>query len=454
MRYGKNNLGLKHEEGMALILTLLILIALGMLSTALVFSVVNEMNASAAYKYTQQAFYVSNAGVQKATLWFNQNYSPHLPASDYNATQLPVQYSNSSVLLAGQTGSSSVYPDGGVTGAFSAQFGNRSLQADADNSGVYAVNATLLKYTPAKFIAPVTFTSYTSARERWRINSLGHWGTIAKPMGMAIITAVIENSGNAMFDRALWGIDSIDLGGTVLIDSYDPVLGVYGGANIGENGSIGSNGSISTVGSVTIEGDVAFGPSGGFTQGPNVDISGEIIQLSEAHYFPPIPAFSVGSSNYNVHNATLSLNPGDYGSVNIGAHGILSLNPGIYHFNSITEGATGELRISDVTTIFVKTSLNLSGQGVVNPSGDPTKLTIFYSGASEMSMVGGAQAYVEVYAPNAPLKFVGTSDFYGSYIGKSITVQGTPKIHFNEGGLNDHLLPQPFRIINWSQYVY
>ena len=454
MSCGKNNFGCKHEDGVAVVVTLLFLVALGVLSTALVFTVGNEMKTSAAYKYTQQAFYVSNAGVQKALAWFNSNYTAHLPSSDYDATSFPVQYSGSSVMLAGQTGSSSAYPDSSVVTAFLAQFSNQSLQADTDNSGVYALNATLLKYTPVNFIDPTTFAMYPSAIERWRINSLGYWGTIAKPLGMAQITAIIENSGNAMFDRALWGIDSLDLGGTVLIDSYDPLLGGYGGTNIGYNGDIGSNGSVSTTGNVTVKGDVAFGPSGSFSEGSNVEITGDVIHLSEPHYFPPIPSFSVGTTDYNPKNGTVTLNPGSYGSVTIGPHGILALTPGVYYFDSITEGSTGQLTISGDTTIFIKTALDLSGQGVMNPSGDPTKLTIFYSGTDEVKICGGAQAYVEAYAPNASLKLVGNGDFFGSFIGQSITVQGNPQVHFDEGCLKEHLIQRPFRFMTWSQNVY
>jgi hypothetical protein len=72
---------------------------------------------------------------------------------------------------------------------------------------------------------------------------------------------VVENSGNALFDRALWGIDALDLGGTMLVDSYDPKLGAYGGSNIWKNGSVGPNGSVALNGtSLEVQGtpDVHF----------------------------------------------------------------------------------------------------------------------------------------------------------------------------------------------------
>jgi hypothetical protein len=452
MRHDNNSH--KNEQGAALIATLMFLMAMGVLSTALIFSVLNEMKTSAAYKYGQQSFYVANGGVQKAVNWFASSYTPHLPAADYDLTTLPVKYSGNDVLLAGQTGSTSVYPEGSVISAFSSEFNNKSLQADSKNSGAYSLNATLLKYSSVRFIDPTTFISYPSAMERWRLNSIGNWGTSSHPLGTAQVTAVIENSGNALFDRALWGIDSVDLGGTVLIDSYDPALGAYGGANIGNNGGIGSNGSVTATGSVDINGDMAYGPTGTYSIGGTSTVSGNIVHLSQPRYFPSIPSFTVGTTNYNPRNGTITLNPGSYGDIAIGANGILALNPGVYYFNSITEAASASLTITGDTTIFVKSDLDLSGQGVLNSTGDPTKLTVYYSGTNEAKIAGGASAFIEAYAPNAPLRFVGTSDFFGSFIGKTVTIQGTPEVHFDEGCLQDHLFHRAFRLITWSQDSY
>jgi hypothetical protein len=369
-------------------------------------------------------------------------------------TTLPVGFSGSDVVLAGQTGSTSVYPESAVAGAFAAEFANKTLQADERNFGTYAVNATLLKHRPATFIDPTTFNSYASALERWRIDSIGYWGDFDDPLGIARITAVIENSGNALFDRALWGIDSVDLGGTVLIDSYDPDLGPYGGTNVGNNGAIGTNGSVTANGTVDIYGDMAYGPSGTYTLGPNSRVYGDIIHLQQPRYFPPIPSFSVGTTDLNIKKGTTTIGPGAYGDVNIGAKGTLALQPGVYYFDSLTESSTGTLTVSGDTTIFVKSSLDLSGQGVINPMGDPTKLTVYYAGTSRVDVVGGSSAFLEMYAPNAPMKLVGTSNFFGSFIGKTVTIQGTPDVHFDEGCLDDNLVQRPFRLINWSQNVY
>jgi Tfp pilus assembly protein PilX len=258
-----DNKSRKNEKGVALVTTLLFLVVLGLLSTTLVFTVQNEVQSSTAYKYNQQAFYVADAGIQKALQWYRNSYTPHLPGTDYDRTKYPVEYNSSPVLLAGQTGYSSVYPESTCISAFTTAFGNKSLQANANNTGAYAINATLLKYAPTTFFDLSTFTRYNSAYERWRINSIGYWGNVNNPLAVSRIEAIIENSGNAFFDRGLWGIDELTAGGDVTVDSFDPSKGVWDAiTNNGYRGSIGSNGVITSNGTLRSRGTWGMVPPG------------------------------------------------------------------------------------------------------------------------------------------------------------------------------------------------
>jgi hypothetical protein len=434
---------------------------LGLLSTTLVFTVQNEMKSSASYKYSQQAFYVADAGVQKAVYWYRNsyrdNYQPNMAqgaAGNFDTAEYPVEINDLPVVLAGQEGSESTFPDDNCAASFASEFTNQSLQADEKNSGTYAVNATLLKYEVASFLDPTTFVQYQSAVERWRVDSIGYWGNANNPIGVSRIEAVIENSGNALFDRALWGIEGVDLGGTVRVDSYDPSIGNYDRVNnAGNQGSVGSNSSVTAVGTVDIFGDLAYGPTGMFSGGPNITVSGDIMQLPEERIFPPIPDFEIpaGSPNLRPNKETLTIDPGTYGTVDIMNNGILELNPGTYYFDSIQQAALGSMKITGTTIIYVKSGLDLSGQGVINPFGDPTELTVYYDGVDEAKFVGGSSAYMEVYAPEAPVVLTGNADFYGSFIGKTLELTGTPEVHFSLGCTDDNLMEQPFRILSWSQ---
>ena len=88
----------KNEQGVALITTLLFLTVMGLLSTTLVFTVQNEMQTSASYKYSQQAFYTADAGVQKAVYWYRNNYHNTYQtniaisgADNFDTTEYPVE---------------------------------------------------------------------------------------------------------------------------------------------------------------------------------------------------------------------------------------------------------------------------------------------------------------------------------------------------------------------------
>ena len=446
---------LSNERGVAVIATLMFLMAMAVLTTALVFTVQHEMQASTVYKHGQQALNVANAGVQKSIQWYVNSYTPWATAADYNLTTSPVQYGGHDVVFEGQSEASTIFPSSTLSNSFASAMSNISLQATEGNSGAYAVNATLQKYRPASFINLATFLTYTSAIERWQLHSRGNWGgNVNRPLGVAQIVAVIENSGNALFDRALWGINSVDLGGTMMIDSYDPSLGPWNAAtNSGYLGAIGSNGDVNVGGTADVHGDLAYGPGASYSIGGSADVTGSKIQLAEPRYFPPIPPFSVDASNdvdvKSGKSATIS--PGLFGSIDV--KGALTLDPGTYYIDELSVTSNGQIIISDKTTLFVKTNLDMEGQGVANTSWDPTKLTINYSGTNQVKMTGGSQAYVEVYAPNSELQLHGNADFFGSFIAQDVVVIGGPQIHFSEGCLNDHLIQRPFRLITWSQNV-
>lgn len=448
----------KNECGAAMIVTLIFLVTMGVLSTALVFTVQNEMKTSSAYKYSRQAYYVASAGVQNAVQWFITSYQPYITTpSTYDMTTLPVEFSGNSVLLAGFTGDNAAYPDSTVAGDFTGNFRNVLLTGDANNQGRYSVNATLLRHQPRTFIDPTTFISYPSAIERWRINSSGRWGTGATPLGRTEITAVIENSGNALFDRALWGIDSVDLTGATKIDSYDPRLDPEDPNNRGNLGSVGTNGIVTRTGNAKIYGDVAYYVD---TNIGETDIGtyvfGDLIPLSSPRYFPPIPSFEVGDADKSIKPGdSLTLDAEDCNEYrNITVKGDLIFAPGTYYINELNVTSQGRIIVSDTTTLFVQNKLTMNGQGVLNEAGDPTKLTIFYNGVNDAITNGGAGAYVEIYAPNADLVFAGGAELYGSFIGKTISSQGNFAVHFSEGSLNNNLIQRQFRLITWAQDTF
>jgi hypothetical protein len=447
---------LENEKGIALITTLVFMMAMGVLCTALVFTVQNEIRTSAAYKYSQQAFFVANAGVQRSVEWYANGYNPDI-SGGYDETKFPVEFGQSVVMLAGKDGYSSVFPDQNTSSAFYTEFYNKGLQADSDNSGAYALNATLLKHRPTSFLDPNTFEPMPSAIERWRVSSTGFWGSVANPLGIAQITAEIENSGDALFDRALWGIDSVDLIGGSYIDSYDPRLGLWDEfTNSGNMGAIGSNGSVTLDGGADIRGAAAYGPDGTFFAGDNTSISEGVIHLPEPRTFPPIPDFAVGDTDVTAGPQAapgdIILSPGEYGKIT--ARGAITLQEGTYYVDEFNATSQSTVILEGDVTLYVKSSFSLEGQAIVNEDIPSPNFAIYYSGTDAAKLSGSSSAVYNYYGPNAELSLTGDTDFYGSFIGKAVKGSGGTNIHFDEGNLSKFLIPRPFRLITWSQDVF
>jgi hypothetical protein len=400
--------------------------------------------------------------VQDSVQWFANNYTPHGTSADYDLTTSPVKLVDGGfdVKLAGKS-ENSAYPEENVKNAFSNAFANKQLQANPKNSGAYTVDATLMKHWDTQCINETTFAISPCSIERWRLNTTGVWGTAAKPLGISQITATIENSGSAFFDRALWGKNSVDLRGAMLIDSYDPGLGVWSeGNNQGYNGAIGSNHLVEMGGNSKVYGDVGIGPTG--TINPGGTVTGDTIRLSKDREFTPIEDFLVGNQNVTVaaNDVTTIRNNGNHRFDTITVRGDLifeggtATQPAEYYIDSLRQTGQGKIIINGYTRLYVKSNLVLTGQGIVNYGSDPSQLEIWYSGSSAVTMEGGSSAYVELYAPDADITLRGNTDFSGSFIGNNVTASGGARIHFSNGNLRTPLIKRPFRVITWSQDSY
>jgi Tfp pilus assembly protein PilX len=454
---------LKGDQGVALVSTLLFLMAMGILSTALIFTVQNEMKSSASYKYSQQAFFVADTGVQKAVKWYNTAYAPELGSGVYDLTTSPPHYSGSNVIIAGRSDANSNYPSDTTKANFTGQFSETAdaayLEEDSShfNRGRYALNASLLYRLSVQFISETNPSAppTNGAIERWSIDSMGYWGTIANPLGIARITGIIENDGYAFFDRALWGINKVDLTGSSGIDSYDPTLPL---PNSGNLGAIGSNLDVEGGGSSIVHGDVAIGPSGVLNIDPS-KVTGSEFRLSAARNFAALPNFTTGATSIKVQVPDPDPNnpssppakypPGAYNKIEV--WGTLTLPPGDYTMNELNVTSGGTLIITGDTKLYINNSLTMVGQAIAGDMAHPDQLTIYYGGSTAAKWAGGSGISSSIYAPSADLILTGSTEFFGSFIGKTVTVKGNAMVHFDEGNLRRNLIKKDFRLITWSQ---
>jgi hypothetical protein len=241
---------LKGESGIALAIVSMVLLLLTVLIVSAHFSMVSQTVSSSNYRYSMQAQYVAEAGVQRSIDWFNHRYSVPI---DWNALNLP----DSPRLYPAQLIISGV-PSGRITlgsksgGSFT--FPVETTKTDFQNflndtnniaspgmpglHGQYDVTATLLATRSVK-----VFGGGLGRSERWRVESTGtiintaHGNEIASADKVAIIeTLIVSAVAHAICANTL------DFNGMTDVDSYDSTIGSFGGTNQDGSASVGSYG--------------------------------------------------------------------------------------------------------------------------------------------------------------------------------------------------------------------
>lgn len=337
---------LAQDRGVGLIMVMLALLLLSVLAAAMVLTSRSETFASHNYKLDTQADYLAKAGIQQAVNWFrSQRYQPvsqsqaytyYGVTSDtsvfslYTANTTPVQCKsgcpsfNRTVQLIGYGAGSSNYPNlndaGGtaVATAFANDLVNVRVTGDANNSGTFSVNATLLNYQTvnpqggSNCPAPLG-GSPPCPVETWLITSLGTWTGGSGQTGIAATAeeqAIIQPVYTPTWGNALYGYCGVYMHGSsgVCTDSFNSALGGYANGNasvaaghcdssstnvIDSGAGVGANGGVTLSSNVVVSGDVTIGagPSlpcsyNGFS-GNVSSVLGEVV--TGPHKTPPAP---------------------------------------------------------------------------------------------------------------------------------------------------------------------
>jgi Tfp pilus assembly protein PilX len=351
--------GSAKDWGVALILVLLSMLVLSVLAATIVFTARSETLASYNFKLDTQADYLAKAGIQRAVNWLrsthykavsqsqaNTYYTVTSTGNPYNlwtSNASPVNCksgcptTSSTVQFISYGSGSSNYPninnDGGtlVATAFANDLAGVRVTGDANNSGTFSINATLLNYQtvlvdyPTPSIAPV---------ETWLITSMATWtggssmtATVARAEEQAIIQPIYI----ASWGNALYGFCSVSMKGSagVCTDAYNSSLGPYAdGTNgtaakgcdagtttgnvIAAGAGVGSNGGVTLGSNVTVAGDVTIGSGAptGCPSGFNGDVNSVLGQVVNGPYKPP-PAQPTFRTGFPTGAPTYSLGTND-----------------------------------------------------------------------------------------------------------------------------------------------
>ncbi|MBN1829132.1 MAG: hypothetical protein JW884_08300, partial [Deltaproteobacteria bacterium] len=88
-------------------------------------------------------------------------------------------------------------------------------------------------------------------------------------------------------------------------------------------------------------------------------------------------------------------------------------------------------------TVYVEGNIDLSGSGIVNTSSIPANVQI-YGGANttDCDITGSVEFFGVVFAPNAQVRLTGTTDIYGSIVGRTVSMTGGGTLHYDEALAN------------------
>lgn len=269
------------------------------------------------------------------------------------------------------------------------------------------------------------------------------------------VTAMATRRDTSLFNYALFGDNSVDLGGGAVVDAWDSTQGAYGPSTIVANaGDVGTNAAtvaaLNLAGGAIVNGDLYIGPgadpalavSGSSAATGKVYVNSSVtslpVQTAPVTGAPPYAKVNVGSGQ------TRTLTPGMYGDLTVNG-GTLTLQTGTYVF-AASKSSTGSVIVSGnlelapgagpVRIYFSGTWDSTSG-AVINPSGSAANLVIIGGPTvTSVKLAGGTQAVYGLYAPSADIKISGGTDIFGALVGKSVKVTGNTGIHFDTSLLN------------------
>jgi hypothetical protein len=160
-------------------------------------------------------------------------------------------------------------------------------------------------------------------------------------------------------------------------------------------------------------------------------VTGAVSNGASTPTFPAVPACGPPYSS----SAGITLGGGGVytsadGKLEQGSGNTTTLAPGTYCFGMVVLNGGGRLAITGPTTINLTGQWDASNGSVSNTTNNPDNLQINTSGPGQLKLSGGASAYYRVYGPATDIEFTGASTFWGSIVGKKITVNGGAQITY------------------------
>ncbi len=376
------------EEGIALVITLLVMTLLLIMGTAFLSISSTETLISINERKRLQAFHLAEAGAEWAIAKLN------LDGDDGWTTE-----------------DQPLGPDG----------------ASGPIVGTYSVTVGTPPSSPTQRIITATGCVYDC-------------GTPSS--ARAQVEVVVEEEASP-FQFAMLGMDSVNLDDRVVVDSYDSTLGDYDPDTAGAEGHIHSNRDIilrrdNTVnGNAQAGGTVSCGDNSQIGAPPQLcDVSDSVtkgvspITVVTDISYPPPTSDTIGISPPGAYNTSTY-------NLTVGSGETVTLDPGTYSFNEIAVGSNATLDVTGPVTIYMTGKFNAQGGAEINASEIPTttNLLIFssVSGGDAIKMErGGGKFYGAIYARDGEVEFNGGGwKIYGAIVADKIRIKNDARFHYD-----------------------
>jgi Tfp pilus assembly protein PilX len=382
-----------NNRGIALIASYMVIMVLTVLGSSFLMRSISEAKAAEYFSNSTRAFWVAESGLQIARIAFKDN-----------------NWANDNWLNAGMSA--------------------KRLTKSKGNAGHYVVEVNGI------------------GTDNVVITSIGYSPDSSSPGFAERTISVSYSRSSSLFSYAAFGNTGVSLLGNARTDSYDSLIGAYGGVNIGSAGSVGTNGSsigaITLTGSSRVNGDAETGPGGTVAQGWSCVVTGSITDTNNepaAEVVVPgeLSSLSSGSSINLAGSNSQVLDSGSYvmPSISVSGNAQLTLNGDVDIYltgsSSLDVSGSGRLIINGTANIYIDGTANITGAGIVNSNQSPGNFILYGSPSSDSIQISGSGSmYAGIYAPNADVSITGNSGLYGAVVGDTVTLTGSSKIHYDE----------------------
>ena len=407
------------QQGSALIFALGFMVVMLIIAFGVHTLVTNQLKASGAFRQRVTAEYLAQGGVARAIAWFStQSYLP--PQSSSLTATVPVKLTSNSTAVVLPSNHPDNYTDAsGVARTSMVTSYNSYLTSQSAPGGSYNVTASLMNGQP----------------ETWELLATAQQGGVQRQVGALLVRQI-----NSLFSGGLFGSNGVTLSGAAFTDSYDSSLGAYGGANKFQTGNVSSNGNISLAGSSIIKGDAIPGPGKSVSFAGTASVTGLTTPAASTRTLPAVTV-PIGATNL--------------GAINLGGIATQTLTAGNYSATSLSITHSGQLIIdasAGAVNLYVTGTVAVAGAGIANASGLPANFFLAQVGGANVTFSNGSAFYVTVYAPNSALSVPGNGDFYGAFVGASISLSNSGKIHYDQNLRNSNFgTPGPLKLIaQWT----